>query len=354
MKEEKRTMVDVAVLGATGYTGMELIRLLHGHPEVRLSFLSSESSAGLSLAQVHPQFLKLVEQVLQPLEVEAIPETVKLVFCALPHGSSAKVVPALLSRSLRVVDLSADFRLKDASLYDRWYNRSCPAPELLPEAVYGLPELYAGPIAAARLVANPGCFPTSVLLALAPLARAGLVDWETVIIDSKTGVSGAGRSPKQEFHFPECTENFKAYRVARHQHTPEMEQELSRLAGEQVRVTFTPHLAPMSRGILSTIYLKLKPRERRSLEELYALYREFYRSCPFIRLLPEQQLPETRRVRCSNYCDLSLRLDERTGRIIVLSAIDNLTKGASGQAIQNMNIMLGFPETMGLNFSSGL
>ena len=342
----------IAVLGATGYTGVELVRLLYYHPGVELNFLSSESSAGLTLGQVHPQFLGLLEQPLQPLKVELIPGDTDLAFCALPHGSSAGVVPSLLERGFKVIDLSADFRLRDPALYREWYSPSHPVVKAPVEPVYGLPELYGDAIAGARLVANPGCFPTSVILALAPAARESLIDWDSVIIDSKTGVSGAGRTPKQDFHFPECTGNCKAYRGAGHQHTPEIEQELGQLAGEAVTVTFTPHLAPMIRGILSTIYLR--PRRELDLERWHALYREFYRGHRFIRILEPPLLPETRLVRGTNYCDIALRQDKRTGRLIIISAIDNLTRGASGQAVQNMNLMLGFPEDEGLRCLPGI
>ncbi len=327
-------MVKVAVLGATGYAGADLVRLLSDHPAVEMVFLSSESYAGTSFSQVHPQFKGLVDIKLQSLQVGAIPEETDLVFCALPHGKSAPVVPDLLARNLRVVDLSADFRLEQPSLYPQWYGWPHPAPALLESSVYGLPEIHASDVGKARLVANPGCFPTGALLALAPLASRRLIDGRGVIIDAKTGVSGAGRTPKPGFHFPDCSDNFKAYRVGNHQHTPEIEQELAALAGlDEVRVTFTPHLVPMIRGILSTIYVNL--------------YEDYYRDELFVRVHREI-LPETRLVRGSNYCDLALRIDQRTGRLIVISCIDNLVKGASGQAVQNMNLMLGYPQDQGL------
>ena len=342
------TTTKIAILGATGYTGLELIRLLSGHPAVEIAFISSERSAGLPVSRVHPQLAGRVEQILEPLLPERIPSGVKLAFLALPHGSSAAVVPQLLSRGINVIDLSADYRLKDPALYQKWYDRSHPAPQWLGRAVYGLPEVHGAAIAAAELVANPGCYPTSALLALAPLAARRAVDWGSVVIDAKSGVSGAGRTPRQAFHFPDCTENLKAYRIEKHHHLPEIEQELAFLAEETVTITFTPHLVPMVRGILSTVYLKLKPGPVLSQDELYALYAEFYRTCPFVRL-HRDVLPETRLVRCSNYCDLALRREERTGRVIVLAAIDNLVKGASGQAVQNMNLMLGLPQDMGLS-----
>ncbi|HSW34998.1 MAG TPA: N-acetyl-gamma-glutamyl-phosphate reductase [Candidatus Limnocylindrales bacterium] len=338
-------MIKVAVLGATGYTGVELIRLLHGHPEAEILFLSSESHAGTRFSDVHPQFRGCVEQKLDRLQIELIPEWVDVVFCALPHGQSMTVVPALLGRGFKVIDLSADFRLKQPSLYREWYDLDHPFAELLSTAVYGLPEINRDEIKNAELIANPGCYPTSILLALAPLLVESLVDLKTIIIDAKSGVSGAGRSPKQAFHFPECTENFKAYRVAGHQHIPEIEQELGRLAGEKLRVTFTPHLVPMVRGILSTIYLEL---HQVTQEDVYSCYHRFYTGQPFVRVIEPPDLPETRLVRGSNYCDLAVRLDKRTDRVIVIAAIDNLVKGASGQAVQNMNILFSIPEITGL------
>ncbi len=338
--------MEVAVLGATGYAGCELVRLLCRHPGVEIKFISSESHAGLSLDLVHPQFYDVFGLELQPLRLSAIPESVELVFCALPHGRSAGLVPGLLAAGKRVIDLSADFRLRDPALYETWYSRTHPASALLDEAIYGLPEINREAITGAGLIANPGCYPTSALLALAPLAGRGLVDWDSVVIDAKTGVSGAGRTPRQPFHFPECTENLKAYRVADHQHTPEIEQLLSHLSGDAVTITFTPHLVPMARGIFSTVYLRL--RRDFTPDQLDQAYREFYDGHPFVRVLPPPRLPETRLVRGSNYCDLGIRLDRRTGRLLVLSVIDNLVKGAAGQAVQNMNIMCGLPEETGL------
>lgn len=338
--------MEVAVLGATGYAGCELVRLLCRHPGVEIAFVSSESHAGSSLDLVHPQFYNLFELELQPLRLSAIPESVELVFCALPHGSSAGVVPGLLAAGKRVIDLSADFRLRDPELYEIWYSRTHPVPELLDKAIYGLPEINREAIAGAELVANPGCYPTAALLALAPLAAKGLADWDSVVIDAKSGVSGAGRTPRQPFHFPECTENVKAYRVADHQHTPEIEQCLSHLSGGSVTVTFTPHLVPMARGIFSTVYLRLQ--RGCTADQLDQLYRDFYGGHPFVRVLPPSRLPETRLVRGGNYCDLGLRFDRRAGRLLVLSVIDNLVKGAAGQAVQNMNIMCGLPEETGL------
>ncbi len=339
-------MVKTAILGATGYTGSELVRLLESHPSAELEFISSESSAEELYSAVHPQFRQRVDLHLNKLQVENVPSTVDLVFCALPHGKSVSVVSALVERGFKVIDLSADYRLKEPSQYGEWYGLEHPNSSLLETAVYGLPELYSEEIASAKLIANPGCYPTSIILALAPLLSAKLAAPETIIIDSKSGVSGAGRVPKQPFHFPDCTENFKAYRVLSHQHIPEIEQELSRLAGYKAIVAFTPHLVPMIRGIFSTIYVQLIAQVDEL--ELLSLYNDFYRESYFVRILEQESVPETRFVRGTNYCDLAVKIDQRTGLLVIMSAIDNLVKGASGQAIQNMNISFGFPEETGL------
>ncbi len=346
--QEVFRLKKVAVLGATGYTGIELLRILLMHPEVEPVFISSESRQGEKFSRVHPQFTGVTDLTLSPQEPEAVPEEVEAVFCALPHGRSAEVVKRLREKNLRVVDLSADFRLKDPSLYREWYGMEHPFPGMLQEAVYGLPEINRREIESAGLVANPGCYPTSVLLALAPPARHGLLEEKGLVVDSKSGVSGAGRVPKQGFHFPECSESFKAYRVASHQHTPEMEQELSGL-NRRVRLLFTPHLIPVNRGIISTAYHVLKGVREGELRELY---HDYYREAVFVKLLEEGVFPETRWVRGTNYCHINLRLDKRTGTLIVVSAIDNLVKGASGQAVQNMNLMLGLSEEAGLQHSA--
>jgi N-acetyl-gamma-glutamyl-phosphate reductase len=268
-----------------------------------------------------------------------------LFFVALPHQTAMAVIPALLAAGAKVVDLSADFRFRDRATYEQWYQEHT-APDLLAEAVYGLPELYRQDIKAARLVGNPGCYPTSVILGLAPLLAAGFIDPHSIIADCKSGVSGAGRSVSLGTLYCEVNDGFRAYKVAGHRHTPEMEQELSRLAGEPLTITFTPHLVPMSRGILATIYAA--PNRDLDMAALNAAYAKFYQGEPFVRLCQGDVLPNTVAVRGSNYCDIAIRLDRRANRLIVVSAIDNLTRGASGQAVSNMNLMLGFPETQGL------
>ena len=338
-------MLKVAIIGATGYTGRELAGLLARHPYAQPTYLTSESFAGQRLDEVYPQFRSVLDVTLEKPDLDRVADC-DFIFSALPHGLSVDTVPKLLSTGKKVVDLSGDFRLKESSLYATWYGYEHRHPQMLADSVYGLPEVNRESIKSTSLVANPGCYPTSVILALKPLLAEGVIDLQDVIVDAKSGVSGAGRTPKQPFHFPECTENFKAYRVPGHQHTPEIEQELTLLAGSEMTVTFTPHLVPMIRGILSTIYVRSNGGLKE--EELWGLYQKHYSDEPFIRLLSTPELPETKFVSGSNFCDISLRLDPRTGRIIILSAIDNLVKGAAGQAVQNMNLMMGWPEEAGL------
>jgi len=338
-------MVKVAVVGASGYTGVELIRLLLSHPGVDITCVTSRQNAGENIAAVFPSLLGRIDLACDPVEPALIAAKADFVFTALPHQSAMAVVPELLAAGRQVVDLSADYRLREVSVYEAWYARHTSA-DLLAEAVYGLPELYRSQVAGARLVANPGCYPTSVALALAPLLRAGLIDPTTLIIDSKSGTSGAGRSAKVDSLFCEVNEGFKAYGVASHRHTPEIEQTLTDLAGERVVVNFTPHLLPVNRGILSTCYATLKAEK--STLELVEAFQQHYAGEPFVRVHPAGSLPNVAFVRGSNFCDLGVVSDPRTGRVIVVSTIDNLVKGAAGQAVQNMNLMLGFEESAGL------
>ena len=336
----------VGIIGVTGYTGNELLRILSTHPGVELTYITSHSYAGEPLSLVHPHFLGICDLLCGSFSPQEALEKTDLVFSALPHGESMEVVPVLRQAGLRVIDLSADFRLNDEGLYSHWYGKKHLAPDLLGQAVYGLPELYKDDITGASLVANPGCYPTSVILGLAPLAVRGLIEPGSLVVDSKSGTSGAGKTPSPMLHYPECTENFRAYKIARHQHAPEMEQELGRLTGGDFTFTFVPHLIPMIRGILSTMYLKLNGDFTEA--ELRQIYQEYYQGKKFVRVLPPNVFPETRNVYGSNFCDLALQWDERTRRLIVLSAIDNLVKGAAGQAVQNMNLLLGLPEDEGL------
>jgi N-acetyl-gamma-glutamyl-phosphate reductase len=338
-------MHRIAVIGASGYTGIELLRLLSRHPGVELVAVTSRQYAGLPVSEAFPSLqgcLDLVFEDLNPLQVS---KRVDLAFTAVPHLTAMDIVPELLGSGCRVIDLSADFRLEDVATYEAWYQKHT-APDLLSEAVYGLPELFRRLIPSARLVANPGCYPTSVALALAPLLENRLIDPATIIVDSKSGTSGAGRTAKVETQYCEVNEGFKAYSLPRHRHTPEIEQTLGKLAGADVTISFTPHLLPVNRGILSTCYASLV-REW-SLEELHDVYRERYAAETFVRLHPQGRLPNISQVNGSNYCDIGLAVDDRTGRVITLAALDNLVKGAAGQAIQNMNLMLGILEHEGL------
>lgn len=339
-------MLDVGIVGASGYTGVELIRILAAHPQVRLTVATSRQYAGKTVAEVFPSLNKRIDIYCENLEVEELLPRAGFFFAAVPHKTAMNIVPQLLEAGKKVVDLSADYRIHDQAVYEEWYQPHS-SPELLGEAVYGLPELYRDAIRPARLVANPGCYPTSVILALTPLLREGLIDPATIIIDSKSGTSGAGRAANVANLYCEVADSFKAYKVGgSHRHIPEIEQELSLAAQSKVRVSFTPHLLPISRGILSTIYATLS--EKGSQAKLQELYNDTYGSEPFVRVLPAGQQPATQHVRGSNCCDIALQADTRTGRIIVTSVIDNIGKGASGQAVQNMNIMNGFAEEAGL------
>ncbi len=338
-------MLKVAVVGASGYTGVELIRLLIGHPEVEIVSVTSRQHEGQPISQAFPSLAGFCELLCEPLDVASIALRSDLVFTALPHKSAMEVIPDFLQAGCKVVDLSADYRLDDQQVYEHWYQQHS-SPELLSEAVYGLPELFREQIAGARLIANPGCYPTSVALGLAPLLEQKLIDPASLIIDSKSGTSGAGRGAKQGSLYCEVNEGFKAYGVASHRHTPEIEQTLSKLAGEPVQVNFTPHLLPINRGILSTIYASL--RQPLATAELLDLYRQRYAAEAFVRVMPGNELPNVAHVRGTNFCDLGLVSDERTGRVIVVSAIDNLVKGAAGQAVQNMNLLRGYKEQLGL------
>lgn len=335
-------MVKVGVYGATGYTGFELMRILRRHPGVSLAFATSESRAGVRMRDVFPVPWET------PLvsEVNADPGVVEAVFCCLPHGAAMTTVVAARAAGARVVDLSADFRLHDPATYEQWYGLPHAASHLLPQAVYGLPEIYRQEISRADLVANPGCYPTSVLLALYPLLRAGLVADGPLIADSKSGVSGAGRKPSLKTHFVEAHENFSPYSIGRaHRHLPEMAQEIGRLGGKGETLIFAPHLTPVNRGILSTIYVPVSPLVTAS--NLHNVYNETYAGEPFIWLLPEGELATMAHAVHTNRCALSLTL-VGPGQLIVCSAIDNLVKGAAGQAVQNFNLMFGLEETLGL------
>jgi N-acetyl-gamma-glutamyl-phosphate reductase len=339
-------MINVSVVGATGYTGAELLKILRGHRHVRVRHVTSVSSAGKRLDDVLPQFRNVYGLTLEKPDMARIAADSDVAFFALPHGVGAKAIAAFAKRGKKAVDVSADFRLKDAKLYEKWYKVRHPAPALLKTAVYGLPEFFRSQVRGASIVANPGCYATASALALAPLLKHRLVKPETLIVDAKSGVSGAGKKLDAMYLFSEADENFQAYAVAHHRHMPEAEQTLSRIAGKAVKFTFVPHLVPMDRGILANAYAQLRPGVKPAA--VRAAFEADYGRERFVRLLPEGKWPQTKSVTGTNFCDINFKVDERTGRVIVLAALDNLVKGAAGQAVQNMNLMFGLEETEGL------
>ena len=342
-----QAQVSVAVIGASGYGGVQLARLLHEHPNVELSYLGGNSSAGRSFSELYPHLGFCLPQKIEAIDLEAIASKAEVAFLALPNGLAKDMAPVLLEKGCRVFDLSADYRFQNLDTYQTWYKESRSDTEVASQAVYGLPELFRDKIAKARLIGCPGCYPTASLLALAPLLKQGLIDSNSIIIDAKSGTSGAGRQGKVGIIHSEVDNTLAAYGVAHHRHTPEIEEVASGLAGQNVLVQFTPHLVPMTRGILSTVYATMRdPGLVR--EDLLTIYKAFYRQAPWIRLLPSGTFPTTKWAWGTNACYLGLELDPRTGRVIVLSAIDNLMKGQAGQAIQAMNIMMGWDETLGL------
>jgi N-acetyl-gamma-glutamyl-phosphate reductase len=346
----EKESTKVAVIGASGYAGEELVRLLLAHPQVELMAVTSRQYAGKSVGEVFPRFAHLEKaRALKFTDADVattIARSAEVVFLALPHGVSARTGAALLESGARVIDLSADFRIRDPKVYQEFYGNAHPAPQLLGRAVYGLPEIYRREIAAAQLVACPGCYPTSILLPLLPLLRSKLIDLRRIVISSLSGVTGAGRKLEADYLFAECNENIRPYGVPKHRHLSEIEQELSAVAGEATTVQFIPHLVPVNRGIVSTICLDLTGADTEA--PVGAIYEEAYGREPFVRLLRDGRLPETRNVTGTNFIDLAWRHDPRTNRLIVMSAIDNLTKGTSGQALQCFNLMAEFPETTGL------
>ena len=338
MTQEK---IKVAILGGSGYTAIELIKLLLRHPHVEIAAITSRQDE--QIADLHPSLLGRLDLRCEPFDADAIKaKQVQVAFGCLPHGTSMECIPALLQRGIRVIDLSADYRLRDANVYEEWYKEIHHDSENLAHAVYGLPELNADKIRGAKLIANPGCYPQTAILGLAPVVAKGLVELSDIIVDSKSGVSGGGRTPKLPFHYPECNESVSAYSIGTHRHTPEIEQALTQVAGKPVSVIFTPHLIPMDRGILSTIYATLTRNVTES--ELHDLYRSYYEGKPFVRLRTNP--PATKDTVGTNFLDICVKAVR--GKVLVIAAEDNLIRGASGVAVQNFNLMFGFDERLGL------
>jgi len=340
--------VKVAIVGSTGYGGVELARLLESHPLAEITSVISSSSAGAKFTEGYPHLQGIREEVLDDVDPALIKSKADVVFLATPAGVAAAAAPKMLEAGLKVIDLSGDFRLKSPSLYEEWYKKPAADERYLQQAVFGLSEIYGEQVQHAELLSNPGCYPTATLLGLIPAVQAGWIDTSSIIIDAKSGVSGAGRGASLGTHYSELNENFKAYKVNKHQHIPEIEMVLSDAAGKPVVTTFTTHLVPMTRGIMSTMYATIQGD--RSVADFIELYRSYYEGRRFVRIRPEGQWPATKEVFGSNYCDIGFAVDSRTGRVTIISVIDNLVKGAAGQAIQNLNIMMGWDETLGLQF----
>ena len=337
-------MIKAGIVGATGYAGAELVRLLIGHPQVELAAVSSVSFEGKAISEIYPAYYQLCDMVCGTQE--EVVEASDVIFAALPHGLSQDLAQACYDSGKVFIDLGADFRLEDESDYQEWYGGTFQNKELHEQSVYALPELFREQIKNKKIIANPGCYTTAVPLALAPAVKNGLVKTEGIIADCKSGVTGAGRKPAQNTHYPDLNEGFSAYKVAVHRHTPEMEQTLSHMAGSKITLTFVPHLLPINRGILATCYAKLN--DGVTEQQVWDTYKKMYEDEFFIRLLPKGRVADIKNVRCSNFCDISLHIDERTGTLIAISAIDNMVKGAAGQAIQNMNIAFNLDEKTGL------
>lgn len=341
-------MVKVCVVGASGYSGAELVRLLSQHPEARLSCITSATYQTRKFSEIYPNLYGIMDMRFSAYSAEEAAGKSDVVFVALPHGASMKYVPQLVEeKKCKVIDLSGDFRFAEKSVYEEWYHMAHMAPQLLGKAVYGLPEINREKISGANLVSNPGCFPTSIILATAPLLANRLIYEKDIVVDSLTGVSGSGRALSDEIHFATRDDNVSAYKVGGvHQHIPEMEQEMSRIAGDEVRISFTPQLAPFSRGIYSVVNARLK--EEVDTNTLIDAFRGFYQTSFFVKILDEAVCPQLKAVKGSNFCHIGIKVDSRTSRVVVIAALDNLIKGAAGQAIQNMNLMFGLDEATGL------
>ena len=345
--ERMSKMIKVGIIGATGYAGGELVRILLGHKEAEIKWYGSRSYIDKKYASVYQNMFQIVDEKCMDDNIEELAEQVDVIFTATPQGYLASILKEEILQKVKIVDLSADYRIKDVETYEKWYGIEHKSPQFIEEAVYGLCEVNREDIKNARLIANPGCYTTCSILTAYPLAKEGLIDMSTLIIDAKSGTSGAGRGAKVQNLYCEVNENMKAYGVASHRHTPEIEEQLGYASGEEVVINFTPHLVPMNRGILATEYAKLTKKV--TYEEVKAIYDKYYGEEQFIRVLDKDVFPETKWVEGSNYVDIGFKIDERTNRIIMMGAIDNLVKGAAGQAVQNMNLLFGLPENEGLN-----
>ena len=345
-------MVKIGIIGASGYTSSELMRLLVTHPkDLKIELVTSETFTGQRVDRVLPNLRGFIDLDFEKLEIQSLENQVDVVILAVPHKVAMDFVPQIRNQGIRVIDFSADYRLNDQLIYEEWYDIDHTDPNRMPNTVYGLPERYRDLIRGANLVANPGCYPTTSILPSIPIISKQLVELDQIIIDAKSGISGAGSKPKGTTHYPNRESNLVAYGVTSHRHTPEIEQELSAINGDKIIVNFTPHLVPMTRGILTTLYFKLK--QPMSTQDLLDIYADFYQHEPFIRVLDRGEYPQTKSVLGSNFCDIGLEVDPRTNRAIVMAATDNLVKGASGAVVQNLNLMFGYDETAGL-MSPGL
>ena len=339
-------MIKVGIIGATGYAGSELVRILLGHKDVEIKWYGSRSYIDKKYASIYQNFFQLVDATCMDDNMEALADQVDVIFTATPQGLCASLVNEEILSKVKIIDLSADFRIKDVKVYEEWYKLEHKSPQFIEEAVYGLCEINREDVKKARLVANPGCYTTCSILTCYPLVKEGIIDPNTIIVDAKSGTSGAGRGAKVDNLFCEVNENMKAYGVATHRHTPEIEEQLGYACGEKITINFTPHLVPMNRGILATAYASLKKDV--TYEEVKAIYDKYYVNEKFVRVLEKDVCPQTKWVEGSNYVDVNFKIDPRTNRIIMMGAIDNLVKGAAGQAVQNMNLMFGLKESEGL------
>jgi len=348
--------MNIGIIGVTGYGGIELLRWLRYHPYIQITYLGSHSQAGIDITEVYPhlegQLNYIIDTELKEIDVNIIAEKTELVFLSLPSGVSSKLVPELLDKGLKVIDLSGDFRLRDQVIHEQWYQKAAPDRQCQSKAVYGLTEFNREQVAKVSFVSNPGCYPTSVALGLAPALIEDLIDPASIIIDAKSGTSGAGRSASIGSLFSEVQESIHAYKVGQHQHTPEIEQFLTDVTGKEIQVMFTPHLVPMTRGILSTIYGQLTDKAKQmtlTTDSLISFYNNYYQNEKFVRIHKSGQFPKTKLVYGTNFCNIGLHVDQRTGKVVIISAIDNMVKGAAGQAIQNMNVMCGWDEATGID-----